>query len=180
MGKRLAQVGLVVVALAFTGSTVLSGQGRPQTRDGFWFSIGLGAGSAGCGDCDGRETALSGNLALGGTLSPKVGIGGGTTGWTKTVDGETLTIGTLTALVRFYPSAAGGFFLIGGLGLGFVTAESGGISASETGFGALLGLGYDFRVGNNVSLTPFWNGFTTSTESLDFNVGQLGLGVTLH
>jgi hypothetical protein len=59
-------------------------------------------------------------------------------------------------------------------------ALSGFGSDSETGVGVLLGLGYDIRVGNNVSLTPFWNGFAVHTSNTDTNVGQLGLGVTVH
>ena len=51
---------------------------------------------------------------------------------------------------------------------------------SETGAGALFGIGWDLRVGRNVSLTPFWNGFATHTTSADFNVGQIGLSVTTH
>jgi hypothetical protein len=51
---------------------------------------------------------------------------------------------------------------------------------TETGAGALLGLGYDVRVGSNVSLTPFWNGFAVRTSNDDANVGQIGLSVTVH
>jgi hypothetical protein len=43
-----------------------------------------------------------------------------------------------------------------------------------------VGLGYDIRVGQNVSLTPYWNGFAASTSNADANVGQIGLGVTVH
>ncbi|MDP3910746.1 MAG: hypothetical protein Q8Q14_10180 [Gemmatimonadales bacterium] len=180
MGKRLAQMGLALVVLALLAPN-LAAQGRPHTRQGFWFNAGLGIGSAGCDGCTGRESSLSGGLALGGTLSQKVVLGGGTNGWTKSEGGATVTVGTLTALIRFYPSATGGFFLLGGLGLGTVSVEVSGLgSDSETGSGAIFGLGYDFRVGNNVSLTPFWNGFATSTENTAFNVGQIGLGVTLH
>lgn len=53
----------------------------------------------------------------------KLLLGVGTNGWTKSEGGATLTVGTLTALMRFYPSATGGFFLTGGLGLGTVNAE---------------------------------------------------------
>ena len=152
-----------------------------NAREGFWFNVGLGYGSLGCADCDGREGGFSGGLALGGTLSQKVLIGGGTNGWTKSQDGGTLTVGTLTAQVRFYPSATGGFYLLGGLGIGTVSAALSGYgSDSETGFAALLGLGYDIRVGKNVSLTPFWNGFAVTTSNTDANVGQIGLGVTIH
>jgi hypothetical protein len=128
-------------------------------RSGFWFNGGLGYGSLGCDDCSRREGALSGGLALGGTVSQKVLLG----------------------VIRFYTSGAGGFFLLGGLGVGSIRAEVSGFgSDTETGYGALVGLGYDIRVGNNVSLTPFWNGFAASTTSADANVGQLGLGVTIH
>jgi len=124
---------------------------------------------------------LSGGLALGGTLGQKVVLGIGSNGWSKSEAGTTLTAGTLTALIRFYPSATGGFFLLGGLGVGSVRLEVANLgSLTETGFGALLGLGYDIRIGRTVSLTPFWNGFGVEASDLDANVGQLGLGLTVH
>jgi len=174
----------MVFAALFTLSLVspdtASGQ-RAHTRQGVWFNVGLGYGTLGCQDCGTREGGLSGGLAVGGTISPKVVIGGGTNGWSKSEGGGTLTVATLTALIRFYPSASGGFFLLGGLGISSIRVSFSGFgSDSETGAGALLGLGYDFRVGNNVSLTPFWNGFAGNTKSSDFNVGQIGLGVTVH
>jgi hypothetical protein len=152
-----------------------------HSRRGFWISGGLGYGSLGCEDCTGREWGLSGGLQLGGSLSQKVLLGGGTSGWTKDEGGATLTVGTVVALIRFYPSSTGGFFLLGGLGLGTVYAKVDGFGDdTETGGGALLGLGYDLRVGDNVSLTPFWNGFAVRTENADANVGQIGLSVTVH
>jgi hypothetical protein len=154
---------------------------HPQVRQGFWFSGGLGYGSLGCDNCDGRIGGLSGGLSLGGTLSDHWLLGVGTTGWYKSEGGTALTVGTLDARVRFYTSATGGFFLTGGLGLGSIGASVDGYgSDSELGEGAMLGLGYDFRVGTNVSLTPFWNGFAVRTENADANVGQLGLSVTFH
>jgi hypothetical protein len=153
----------------------------PPRRRGFWFSGGLGYGSLGCDDCSGREGGLSGGIQLGGSVSPKVLLGGGTTGWTRSEGALTLTVGTVVALIRFYPSATGGFFLLGGLGLGSIyTSIDGFGSDSETGGGAVLGLGYDIPVGESVSLTPFWNGFAARTSNADANVGQLGLSVTFH
>jgi hypothetical protein len=171
-------VSLALITVSFTSSAL--GQ-HPQRRQGFWFSAGLGYGSLGCQDCGGREGAASGNLSLGGTLSQKVLLGASSNAWVKSESGTTLTVNTLTAAVRFYPSATGGFFLIGGLGVGTVSAVISGFgSGSETGVGALLGLGYDVRVGRNVSLTPYWNGFAMNSSNTDANVGQLGLGVTVH
>src|SRR5690349_23877711 len=108
-----------------------------QERHGFWFNGGLGWGSLGCDNCDGREGGSSGGLSLGGTLSPKFLLGVGTTGWTKDEGGARLTTGTLDARMRFYPSVTGGFFLTAGLGVGTIHASIDGFgSDTETGFGA--------------------------------------------
>lgn len=181
MRALLRATSVAALILAAFSPQVASAQGHSQTRQGFWFNGGMGYGSLGCQDCGGREGGLSGGIALGGAVSQKVLLGVGTNAWTKSESGGRLTVGTLTALIRFYPSSTGGFFLLGGLGVGQVHAELSGFgSASETGAGALVGLGYDFRVGQNVSLTPYWNGFAMSTSNSDANVGQLGLGITVH
>src|SRR5262249_14853744 len=119
---------------------------------------------------------LSGGLSLGGTISPRVLLGVGTTGWARSYLGETLTVGTLDARLRFYPSVSSGVFITGGLGAGSVTFAG----ENELGVGAVLGLGWDVRVGRKVSLTPFWNGFAMQSSTLDANVGQIGLGVTIQ
>lgn len=168
-----------VGAMIFLASVVEAQ--RPQTRQGFWFNIGMGAGSLGCDDCATRVNGLSGQLSLGGTLSPRLLLGAGTNGWTKTEDGVTLTMGSLAALVRFYPSATGGFYLTGGLGIATLDLGLGSYgSASDTGVSAVLGIGYDIRVGQNVSLTPFWNGIGGSFDGYGANFGQIGVGVTIH
>jgi len=147
-----------------------------QTRQGFWFNVGLGFGSFGCDECVGRQDGLSGGLSLGTTLNDKWLLGVGTTGWAKTVNGETLTVGTLDVRFRFYPARSSGFFLTGGVGLGTLSF----LDESEFGVGVILGLGWDIRVGRKVSLTPFYNGFAMRNSIADANVGQLGLGVTIH
>lgn len=156
-------------------------QPRVQTRDGLWFSGGLGWGSAVCQYCLGRQSGFASGVSAGIAVSPRVLLGVGTSGWYKTVDGVALNGGTLDGRVRFYPSAGSGLFLTGGLGLGHVSARFHG-SAAETqyGIGALFGLGWDIRVTRQVSLTPFYNGFAVRTPHVDGNVGQFGLGVTFH
>jgi len=178
--KRPAITFLVCLA-TLAGASVAAAQGNPQTRQGFWFSGGLGWGTLGCADCDGRTGGFSGGLSLGGTLSSKVLFGVGTTGWTKSEDGATLTVGTLDARVRFYPSAKAGFYLTGGAGVGSISAEMAGFgSDSEIGVSMLLGIGYDIRIGQMLSLTPYWHGFAVQAENVDSNVGQFGLAITLH
>jgi hypothetical protein len=149
---------------------------RPHVREGFWFNAGLGFGSFGCENCVGRDNGLSGGLSLGGAISDRVLLGVGTTGFAKEIDDEIFSVGTLDARVRVYPVRTSGFFLNGGVGFGSMSYAG----ESEIGVGVMLGVGWDIRVGRNVSLTPFWNGFAMSNANVDGNVGQLGIGITVH
>jgi hypothetical protein len=151
-------------------------QARPQIREGFWFNAGMGFGSLGCQDCEGRINGLSGGLSFGRAINGRLLLGVGTSGWAKSVDDEILTIGTLDARLRFYPARTSGFFLTGGVGLGSISY----LGESDLGLGVILGVGWDIRVARNVSLTPFWNGFAMGNSNADANVGQLGVGVTIH
>jgi hypothetical protein len=172
-------VGALVVLLGLAPLDAASAQ-HAQTRNGFWFNGGLGVGSYGCDGCDGRESGGSATLGIGGTLSSKVLLGAGINVWAKEVNGVDLTAGTVTAMIRFYPSATGGFFLVGGLGYAMEEVSVGNVSVSESGAGVLLGLGLDLRVGKNISLTPFWNGNGLSIDGASSNFGQLGLSLTIH
>src|ERR1043166_9092445 len=165
MKKCLLPVSLVLIlSTAFQISDVRAQ--HPQIRKGFWFNGGLGYGSLGCQDCDGRTSGLTGGISLGGTINQKILLGVGTTGWYKSENGATLTVGTLDARARFYTTAKSGFFITGGLGIGTISADVAGFgSDSETGVGVVLGIGYDIRIGANVSLTPFWNGYAIRSSN---------------
>ena len=175
-------VGFFALALLGLLSAAATVQAQnAQIRDGFWFSGGLGYGVLGCDDCGDREGGVSGGLSLGGTISPRFLLGVGTSGWSKSEQGATLTVALLDARVRFYPSTTGGLFLTGGAGIGSVRGSVSGFgSATETGMGLILGLGYDWRVARNASVTPYWNGFAMRNSNIDANVGQMGLAITLH
>lgn len=155
-------------------------ENNPHQRDGFWFNGGLGYGSLGCSDCVDREGSWTGNLTFGGTISQKVLLAGSSNAWTKSEGGTTITAGAVTALLRFYPSATGGFYLTGGLGIGTLSVDTSFGDASDTGAAAILGLGYDFRVSPNVSLSPYLNGVGATFDGGDLNFNQLGLSVTVH
>jgi hypothetical protein len=162
---------------------------NPQTRQGFFISFGVGGGSFGCEDCGDRETGAAALIHLGGTLSPRLLLGADISGWSKSVEdsggGEArLTHANLTAALQFYPSAAGGFWLKGGIGTSTLRAEASGggvtISGDETGFGLTAGLGYDIRLGTNFSLTPYGSFSFGSIEGGSVNHAQLGLAATFH
>lgn len=151
-------------------------------RHGVWFYIGMGAGSLGCQDCSARASGLSGGLGIGGTINSHVQLGAMTAGWIKSENGETLNASVLVAAVRIYPSSTSGFFLLGGLGVSAVDYSASGLgNANASGSGALLGLGWDMRLGGSVNLTPFWNGAGIAfSGGGDANFGQIGIGITIH
>ena len=182
---------LAVVALCGAGAA--SAQ-RPQTREGFWIAFGFGYGSAKpscdlCGSLDSRGGA-TGFLKLGGTLTKQVLLGGEINAWTKSENGVTDQLGNVSAALYYYPAVASGFFLKGGVGFSSFR-ETDGFTDDGTGFGLLGGVGYDIRVGRNVSLTPvanfYWGGVgdikesgTTVATGWKQHVFDVGLGVTFH
>jgi len=171
----------IAVALGTLVAGPLRAQGlEPANRNerkGFFIGFGFGYGGLSFEGADGTEGGVSGMLRIGGALSQKLLIGVESNGWYKSEQGATLTFGTLTGAVQFYPAANGGFFRSGGAGLATLTLT--GLDA-EYGLGVLLGLGYDARVGRNFSITPFLNGFASSIDGTTVSVGQLGVGVTFH
>ncbi len=184
----------VVFALLLTAGSLSAQAKHPNTREGFWWGIGAGWGSAGasCDDCgDDRFSGFSGNFRLGGTISPSFLLGVETNGWYHAEDNadEVLAFAAIVGLI--YPSREGGFYLKVGLGgmnyfaetpLGDLTARAGAAS---------LGAGYEFRVGRNTSIVAYLNSLMSAEaeyELADIEVDteirlslfQLGVGITFH
>jgi hypothetical protein len=196
---RKQWLGCLVGGIVLLASSAPAWAGHPQERRGFWIGFGGGYGSAGvgCDDCDSseREGSFTGFFKLGGTLNERVLLGVEGNGWIKEEEGATLTLGALTGTVTFYPVASSGFFLKGGVGLSYIDTEfnEGSFSAglSKTGWGLLAGIGYDLRVGRNVSLTPCVNYHYGQPGDIDFegdvaiggwsqNVVSFEIGLTFH
>jgi len=189
--RFLAALGVLLIVTM----PALSAQ-HPHTRKGFWIGFGFGGGSAGvsCTGCTThRETGFTGFLKMGGTLSPKVLLGGESSGWAKKSSGVTTELGSLAAAVYVYPAPASGFFAKIGPSFAVYREDDGTNPAlTGTGFGFVLGAGYDVRVGANISITPVanfqWgsvgeltqNNVTTSGLGLKQNIFDFGLGITFH
>lgn len=178
VGAGLASLSLLAFAASASAQEVVE---QLRLRQGFWAGLGLGHGSLGCEGCDSREGALSGNLRLGGTLSQKLLLGFESNTWYKSEDGGSLEMSNGSAIAVFYPSETGGFHLKGGLGVSRLRAAIEGLgSDSEWGVGAVLGVGYDFRVARNISLTPYLNGVGGNFDGGTANFWQIGLGFSWH
>ncbi len=172
MGK-LRATGLSALLTVLLASTAFAQQA--QTRQGFWIGGGLGYGSMGCEGCD-RVGAPSGYLKLGGTLRENILLGVETNGWSKSDLGTRLSMGNVSGAIYWYPMTTNGLFVKAGAGYSVLDSDFG----NSSGFGILGGLGYDVRVGRNLSVTPVANWFRGNFESGSTNVLQLGLGVTSH
>jgi len=155
---------------------------RAQTRQGFWIGGGMGYGSMGlgCSGCAGvgRTGGLSGYAKLGGTLRPNILLGVEMNGWTKNEGAATITMGNFSGAAYWYPMATQGLFIKGGAGYSVLAVDDGFSSANDSGFGLLGGVGYDIRVGRNLSITPVANYFRGGFDGGSANVLQLGMGVT--
>jgi hypothetical protein len=152
-------------------------------REGFGISVGLGSGSAGlsCNSCSSdREESLSGDLRLGGYLRPNLFLGGESHGWVNSEDGVDEVIGFYTATVLWYPNEAKGLYLKGGLGLAAYAATDGFDDITGHGLGLALGVGHDFRVGRNFSLTPYANYLVSTKNDLEVNGYSSGLDVATN
>ena len=173
----------LALALITSMSLPAAAQGNAQTRQGFFISFGFGAASLGCDDCedeDGEERLNGVNFQLraGGTLSQRLLIGGEVNGFTKSENDATLTVTHIGPVLQFYPSAQGGFFLKGGLGLATIELDVGAFSVEQEGFGLTLGLGYDARVGRNFALTPYFDILSSNYDGGSLNQVAFGLAFT--
>jgi hypothetical protein len=126
------------------------------------------------------------------TVSRRILLGLGANVWTRSGLDETgrlgVTAGSVDLRVRWYLSElAGGFFVIGAGGLGFIRMhdrDARPTSVTHTGRALRAGLGYDFRVTRGVSLTPFGTGSAIRTnhdgDQMAVDVWQFGFEVTVH
>jgi hypothetical protein len=151
----------LVAALALAGASgVASGQRAAwQEHRGFWIGFGLGGGVNLSDGFDGdRLGGGTGYVRLGGTPSQRVLLGFEGIGWARDQSGATLGRGNGSFVALFYPSAQGGGFLKGGVGVASISRSttSGNTTTTTTkaGFGLTVGAGWDVRLGTNLYLTP--------------------------
>jgi hypothetical protein len=159
---RAAGIASVVTLLAISLTTAANAQ-QVGTRQGFWGSggLGMGFGAARCNVCSGsREAGLSASLGAGAALNPSLAIGVDGNGWRSQEGGVDLGLGAVTALLLWYPNPHAPWYFSVGSGLLFYRADDDdpdvpAVTARSLGLRA--GVGYDFRIADQFSLTPFFN-----------------------
>jgi hypothetical protein len=151
-----------------------AGAQRPHLREAFWGGVGLGYGSAdaSCEQCFSfpRDGGGIASVKLGYTVSDRVLIAGDVLAWIGSRAGTTVVMANITLATSLYLERASGLFVKAGVGssmyrepehVGTDQVERG---LSGAGPGIILGVGNDFRVGNNASLTA----------AVDFIYGWVG------
>jgi hypothetical protein len=167
--------------------------GAPR-REGFWIGVGIGYGSAAisCSSCRSarRLGSQAGTIRLGGTLSNQLLVGGEIDAWDRSESGVTETVGDVSAVLYFYPTAGGTVFLKAGLGAVVYNATSSPTVDAE-GSGVTVGAGIDLYVGRTFSLTPYVDFVTAVSGNLKVegtdtgvrvrpNLIQIGVAATWH
>lgn len=146
----------------------------PVRRQGYWLSAGIGPaeGNIRC-DCPLVNAVISDDdpwkggpagsfsISMGGTVNPKLQLGGELNHWQRAVEdnNRTSSITFLSFVARYYPSESGNFFLKGGIGIGGAVLENNVVKLEAGGAGLQFGLGYDILLGidKKMALTPFMN-----------------------
>jgi hypothetical protein len=161
----------VSVSVAVVGSAAAQ---HNNIRDGFYSTIGIGFGSAkfSCDQCDGgRQSGVSGLFAIGTAIDQPIIIGAELDLFYKRQDFDDGWIATVTAFGQWYPASTGPFFLKGGLGMGWtrVTLQTptGFDSRTKSGFGYMVAVGYDWRIGYALSVTPLVGWYGGSLGDVD-------------
>ena len=155
---------LVATLLACAGNTVHA-QSKPNDRKGFWVGFGLGGGSAGveCDICDDdRVNGGTGYVRLGGTLSRHFLLGVEGNAWVNPANDVDESIGYGSVVLLWYPSATGALYLKFGLGGMTYSFDDGVDQVTATAPSFSIGLGYEVRVGRNISLVPYMNALGSS------------------
>jgi len=177
-------VSLLVVTIALTAPAASQ---SPREHRGFWISAGVGGGwnlTRNVGIDSASEGGAGGYLRLGGTITPRLLIGGEVAGWGRSIDGVDVARGNVTVTALFYPSVQTGVYLKGGLGgsslANTVTEGNTTVTVHDEGFGATLGVGWDVRLARNFYITPGIDFLYQRASSVDNTILLMTVGVTWH
>ncbi len=158
--------------------------------DGYWGSLGVGAGGRLISESGETEWTTGGTfyVRMGGKLSDRFLLGGEIELWGKDENQVMITRTNGTLSVIFFPSPILGLFVKGGAGGAMARAADVSTVPSPSaiwryGVGTTLGIGYDIRFGEGLSLTPnldFMYQWLDDFDASDAAFISLTIGVTWH
>lgn len=185
----------LISALALAGISRPAQAQDSRARQGFWWGVGVGYGwvHVRCDICQAdRKAALTATGGLGGTITRSVRFGAELSGWTRGEENIDEYLGSLSAILNWYPNPDGAFHLKGGLGYVAYRIDDGEDDLTSSGFGPLVGAGFEIGLGRRASVEPYLSAIVTiprgnlqlngdrQAEGVSLSLVQFGLGVTLH
>jgi len=202
MGKRkvaLKLTGLLLTVLTTWSAPAMSQQSAP--RGGTWVAGGIGGGwtHVRCDICaNDHKFGLSGYARIGATLTQQVALGIEAAGWRKPEEAVTSRLGTVSAAIYWYPTAArNAYYLKAGMGVIAYELDDNPAEGEEDedpitarSLAGHIGLGYEIRLTDKLSFNPFVNVVgslyadltTAGTQISDAGITliQIGAGVMWH
>ena len=184
MGSRLL-ASIVVPVVLMAGTSVAATE--ETQRSGFWGGIDVGAGyverSVGSLESDGTDIYMG--FKAGYALHPRVLAGLELSGWNQQAtdrDDDTKGEGLMQVFLisRLYPMRDSNLFAkVGG---GWVRQWVNGPAGKSTldGWGATVGVGYDYSLGENWAVTPFLNYSFGKAEDQKHQAVTLGVGLSFY
>jgi hypothetical protein len=176
----------IVVAVVFMAGTPVIGAEETQ-RSGFWGGIDIGAGyvERSVGSLESNSTDIYMGFKVGYVLHPQVLPGLELSGWNQQAtdrDDPTKGEGLMQVFLisRLYPMGDSNLFAkVGG---GWVRQWVNGPAGNSTldGWGATVGVGYDYSLGRNWAVTPFLNYSFGKTEDQKHQTVTLGVGFSFY
>jgi len=180
-GSSLARFGLAVAAVMLASLPLsAAAELHPNDHQGWVIGLGVGGGSAetkvGSNSSD-RKGGASGNFRVGYCFDPAFMLGLESTGLTRKENGVTTSMSLVGAALTWYAPGTG-FYARAGAGASSLDASSSQdvgsatltTSASQSGWGALAGIGYELRMTRRFAIGP----------AVDFAYGDVGDDITFN
>lgn len=178
-----SSLAIYACACLLAAASPAAAETHPHTRQGWLAGVGVGGGSAGLsanGNSSDRETGAAGSLRVGYAFNSQCSLELGGSAWTKETNGTTFTFTTGGPTLNYYPGESGLVLRAGvggGSGEAQVTNGNVTVTATESGFGVMGGMGYEFRVTPRFALGPQVNVGWINLDSFNANWVTFELGV---
>ncbi len=190
--RRSITGGFVGCALVFV--LAAPAEAQSQSRQGFWATggLGMGFGAARCNVCRGsRDAGIAASLGAGASLGQTFALGLDGHRWSADEGPVGLSIGTVNALMLWYPSARAPWYFSFGSGVFLYRADDDDPdvpAVTATSLGIRAGVGYDVSIADQLAVTPYFNfiasvaaNLTADGENLTgarLTLIQFGVGLT--
>ena len=182
--KSLEITVLIALIFAFNENSYAQNE---QKRTGWWGGIEAGIGNVELSTQEDKESGSHFYLGFSGgyAINPSFLLGIELSGWLYESSnledpGEGDGISQFFAVLRYYPLENNGFFAKAGCGYVSHWNNEPSAKGSGGGPGLTLGVGYDFAVKSNWSISPFLSYNRGDIKHQDYNAFTFGIAFTFH